>query len=234
MHNPTLFTKRCRRCGVEKPTTEEHFPRNKGKGFQRICLECHQGPVLVQQRISRRQRAVGVSAIQCRACGEVKPATPENFTIRKDATYGLARICRPCLAARARERKAQLTPLEKAAIAARPSSSLEWQRARKVRWIERNQERYRVSARAAASRRRARKIGAPGDYTPEDIHARYAAQGGRCWWCGTGLNGAYQIDHVVPLAKGGSNHADNLVCACAPCNRSKSDKLPHEWRGRLL
>jgi HNH endonuclease len=38
------------------------------------------------------------------------------------------------------------------------------------------------------------------------------------------------IDHVVPLARGGSNDLTNLVLACEPCNKAKSDKSPTEWK----
>jgi 5-methylcytosine-specific restriction endonuclease McrA len=46
----------------------------------------------------------------------------------------------------------------------------------------------------------------------------------------------YHVDHVVPLVRGGSDDPSNLVIACVPCNLSKGDKLPHEWKrsGRLL
>lgn len=39
-------------------------------------------------------------------------------------------------------------------------------------------------------------------------------------------------DHVIPLSRGGTNEESNLVCACLPCNSSKSDRLLWEWRGR--
>ncbi len=33
-----------------------------------------------------------------------------------------------------------------------------------------------------------------------------------------------QIDHIVPVSKGGLNDSENLTYACAKCNRKKSDK----------
>jgi len=36
------------------------------------------------------------------------------------------------------------------------------------------------------------------------------------------------IDHVIPLAQGGSNEINNLVCACMVCNLFKSDRTPEE------
>ena len=49
--------------------------------------------------------------------------------------------------------------------------------------------------------------------------------------CDTSLpENGYAIDHVYPLAKGGSNDIDNLTMACRSCNSSKGDKiLDDEW-----
>lgn len=52
-----------------------------------------------------------------------------------------------------------------------------------------------------------------------------------CYWCQTLVRGQdCHIDHIVPLAKGGRHAIDNLCTSCCVCNRSKSSKLPHEWR----
>jgi 5-methylcytosine-specific restriction endonuclease McrA len=50
-----------------------------------------------------------------------------------------------------------------------------------------------------------------------------------CQYCGE-RGGKLECDHVVPLARGGSNDISNLVTACFKCNRSKRDKTPEEWR----
>jgi hypothetical protein len=39
-----------------------------------------------------------------------------------------------------------------------------------------------------------------------------------------------ECDHVIPHSRGGPTTQENLVAACAPCNRSKSDRTPEEWR----
>ena len=43
----------------------------------------------------------------------------------------------------------------------------------------------------------------------------------RCQYCGQIAN---QVDHVIPVAKGGQDTEDNLVAACARCNYAKHDK----------
>ncbi len=35
----------------------------------------------------------------------------------------------------------------------------------------------------------------------------------------------YEIDHIYPVSKGGSNAYNNLYCAHKKCNRKKSDKI---------
>jgi len=46
---------------------------------------------------------------------------------------------------------------------------------------------------------------------------------GLCWYCHEELNPFrdFTVDHVVPLARGGSNHIENLVPACGICNMRK-------------
>ena len=48
--------------------------------------------------------------------------------------------------------------------------------------------------------------------------------GGRCRYCG---NPADAIDHVVPIALGGSNRVRNLVMSCTGCNSRKGVQV---WR----
>jgi len=41
-----------------------------------------------------------------------------------------------------------------------------------------------------------------------------------------------EIDHVIPISRGGSSDDDNLQVLCAFCNRSKGAKTLEEWDGR--
>ena len=51
-----------------------------------------------------------------------------------------------------------------------------------------------------------------------------------CFYCGS--KDEIQLDHVIPIAKGGSHSIGNLVPACRKCNLEKSDKFIVEWKLR--
>lgn len=51
---------------------------------------------------------------------------------------------------------------------------------------------------------------------------------GNCFYCGE-YREALVLDHVVPLARGGTYDPWNLVRSCSSCNSKKSDMIPSEW-----
>lgn len=46
---------------------------------------------------------------------------------------------------------------------------------------------------------------------------------GRCTQCGT--NQGLQLDHIIPVSKGGNSTVANLQILCEPCNRGKAAKI---------
>jgi 5-methylcytosine-specific restriction endonuclease McrA len=83
--------------------------------------------------------------------------------------------------------------------------------------------------------------------------AIYNKFGGKCAYCGSDLNGKFQIDHVIPQAlfwnhvrykkrvpsflthlnESDVNHQDNLVPSCQSCNNYKSTMDIETFRGEL-
>lgn len=86
---------------------------------------------------------------------------------------------------------------------------------------------------AKRAKRRAMLANAEGSFTEAEIAELYEEQGCVCFYCSEPLGNDFHRDHYVPLSRGGSNYIDNIVLACAPCNLSKGDKLPSEWKGRF-
>lgn len=68
-------------------------------------------------------------------------------------------------------------------------------------------------------------------FGPEVKREVWAMTHGRCYYCGLRTNpfATFTIDHIVPLARGGSNDLRNLVPACRRCNFAKGVKLIDEW-----
>jgi 5-methylcytosine-specific restriction endonuclease McrA len=56
--------------------------------------------------------------------------------------------------------------------------------------------------------------------------AVFARDGWECQYCGARTS--LTVDHVIPRSKGGESSWENIVASCAPCNRRKGDRLPHQ------
>jgi len=56
----------------------------------------------------------------------------------------------------------------------------------------------------------------------------FARDGAVCRYCQT-TDGPFHIDHILPVARGGTDREENLCVACAPCNFAKSAKVGAEW-----
>lgn len=104
-------------------------------------------------------------------------------------------------------------------------------------YLERHEEHRKAHPEwttAGAHARRARKLFNGGAFTGEDVKRQYSAQKGLCWWCGKKVGKKYHADHIIPLAKGGSNDAGNICISCPKCNQRKGAKMPWEFNGRLF
>ena len=74
---------------------------------------------------------------------------------------------------------------------------------------------------------RAKQVGKSDRLTIEGLRHRIYDSGGKCEWCTVSLIGnPFEIDHIIPLYRGGGNIPDNIAVACPTCNRSKSAKHP--------
>jgi 5-methylcytosine-specific restriction endonuclease McrA len=105
-------------------------------------------------------------------------------------------------------------------------------------WKAANPERAKAAAaayrranidqhRTYHANRKARKR-AGGTHTVADIGDLLRLQKCKCAICKTSIRDRYHIDHITPLARGGSNVRANLQLLCPPCNHRKSDRDPIE------
>jgi 5-methylcytosine-specific restriction endonuclease McrA len=94
------------------------------------------------------------------------------------------------------------------------------------RWPDRNSV---FHARIKSQNSRAKRLNVPGELTLVDIYAAVAEQAGICAFCANPFGDEVpEIDHWIPMARGGHNTADNVKLLHVKCNRTKGAKLPEE------
>ena len=202
------MTKTCAKCGRELPATAEFFYVRKSDGgrLREACKEC----VLAKCASYRAEHAEAISERRKVLRNARRSAHREEFNARR-ALYR-------------EQHKDRLNAANRRRYAANPAKEC----ARKHLAFVAHPEKYLAWTRNY----RARALAALGSHTAEDIAQQFERQSGLCYWCGQKV-GRYHVDHVIPLAKGGSNGPENLVIACASCNHSKGAKLPHEFSDKL-
>lgn len=91
------------------------------------------------------------------------------------------------------------------------------------RWAENNKDKRQDGFRRRNQQKRALLFGVESTLTKSEWEDILVLNQHRCFYCGAPWE---HQDHFIPLSKGGTHTADNVVPACGPCNLSKSDKDP--------
>lgn len=104
---------------------------------------------------------------------------------------------------------------------------------KKAQWQKANLDACRVSDQ----NRRAMKMQRGGELSKDIKNKLLVLQRGKCACCGQLLGDRYHLDHIMPLALGGSNTDDNIQLLRQQCNNQKHAKHPVDFmqeRGFLL
>jgi len=118
----------------------------------------------------------------------------------------------------------------------------------KKKWADKNPEKDKACRKAWKianpekskiyfNNRRARKLAAGGNLSIDIESKLFNLQRGKCACCKLPLGDDYHLDHIMPLALGGSNTDDNIQLLRAICNLQKHTSHPVDFmqsRGFLL
>lgn len=113
--------------------------------------------------------------------------------------------------------------------AANPELSAKMMRA----WRRENPEKAKQHDANNSARRRM----AVGKHTANDVKLLLKLQKYKCASCGKSVRKSHHVDHIMPIALGGTNWPSNLQILCPKCNQQKHAKHPIDWareKGRLV
>lgn len=177
----------------------------------------------------------GMTSKSCSKCKELKSI--ESFQIDKSRKDGLQPYCKECRKNHQKNyyltHKQKFNEKQKLNRMLNKDAINEYARNYYQLHKAKQSERKRIYnlknpevAKNASAKRRSRQM-KNGIYlvTSKELKSLYKSN---CFYCGS--NEKIEIDHIIPISRGGSHSIGNLVPACLSCNRSKNNKLLVEWK----
>lgn len=184
----------------------------------------------------------------CTICSAIKNI--DQFYKHNIGLYGVASWCKECSTARARkkyqenrereiERSKKYNKNNPERLAAnmrkcrerRPEHFKEYAR----RHTEENRDQYRIRWSRKNKVRKAAADKTKDKLTLKQWREIKKAQNNKCYYCNVSCD--LELEHVMPLSKGGEHSRKNVVGACQKCNAKKQEKLPETFAkeiGRLF
>lgn len=201
-----------------------------------VCAKCHEEKTEPRKRYKKRK--------VCKSCRKVRSEGSLENNRRRSAEWYAANRERSAISRKANH----LKNIDKV----RERRKLRYQRERTEAiasarlWETQNPERTKKRKRdwelanvgkVKASQAAIRAKRPIGSFTYAEIQNLLRIQNGLCIGCQCLIVGCYHIDHVIPIARDGTNTIDNIQLLCGKCNRQKSARDPYEWAnsiGRLF
>lgn len=239
-----MESKVCRRCNQEWPLDHYCKARSNRDGTSYFCRACRTKEDKKYKHETGRQKPFVPTVVDgykvCTKCKVRKPVADFDKQYKKNCLSSHCRECKREFARnyqiakgiisgkrrgpkkeKVKKEKPIVVKLGKMCIYPKPdrkASKAKWERERK-----KNDPVYRARARQARYNNNMNRRGAQGSHTEFEWLAVLAKHGGKCIACGDAGN--ITRDHIIPIAKGGTNFIENIKPMCLACNVAKSDSM---------
>lgn len=200
----------CPKCEVTQPVALFQ----QSAGWCRSCrTECERQRRLAKGITPKRLSRIKGGEKLCMECETMKPMTEFSPAVR--GLGGVAAYCRPCMNVR---------------FKSAPEVASEATAAYRRRHRERHLAAHRVHQH---NRKQSVRATDDGTVTDAFLKALYGTE--HCTYCSNFTERQFRTaDHRIPLARGGSHSASNLVMACNSCNSRKRDRTDIEFREQVI
>jgi hypothetical protein len=249
--------KTCAVCGCEKDISDFTIERKRSDGLSRLCKPCQsQWRKDNREQIRKNnQRWIDTNPDKAAKLDASRRARLlakyyENPEVARQKVQAWREVNKEKVIASKKAYRSNPDNRQKIRDAEKKwcSENKDKVRAQNAKWYATNSDAAKARTKAwrkqhpeskklSEHKRRARIANSGGKLSKGLIEKLMKLQRGKCACCGFPLGDNYHIDHIMPLALGGSNTDDNIQLLRGSCNSSKRDKHPIDFmqqRGFLL
>jgi len=159
----------------------------------------------------------------CNHCKAQKPLS--EFHKNKNKKNGHSPECKACANLRSKLRYQREGEKLRRQMADQRKKDYEYRLEIERRSRAKNKDRYRPIKNATQSKRNRLINKKEYEILEKNLRRIYDSE---CWFCKTKEN--ISLDYVIPLSRGGTHSAGNMLSLCRSCNSSKGNRLLSEWR----
>lgn len=198
-------TKTCYRCTNPLPISNFYkINRKTGDGFSSYCKACSKQAATEWQsnnpeKMLLKWRSDSAKASERRKSGEMSREEKDRYNIWK-----------------------------KNWVADHKEKKKFWAKRYKDNQKESDLSLWRAKTAIQNNRTRCKQLGRVSDFTVSDWKAVMVAFENKCAFCDSTPK-FLDLDHLIPIHRGGLNTAGNIIPICRPCNSHKSCSDPHEF-----